>query len=668
MKESLQKNPDKSEPSPDQVGNLEDCQERLRFEILLTNLSARFCAVSPEDVDAEIDRTLRRVCETLGLDLSAVWQRDPSRPETMILTHLYRAIDGPPPPDPMDAIEYHPWAFQQVLTCKTVALSSTEDVPPEAAKDQEVWRKFGIKTCLIIPLVLGDAPPIGAVSFNDLVKERQWTETLISRLQLIAQVFSNAIVRKRKETALRRSEARLKLAADSGGTGLWSLDQNSMRFWITDRARQLFGFEPDDVVTFDGFAKLVHPEDRSLVYETLEKVLKTGEDFNIEYRVLQEDGNVRWMVSRGGLQKPNQGGENPVILGTTIELTERKEAEYKLRQAYDEVKKLRRQLAKENIYLQSQISKKSGQDSLVGESEPVKQMLMLAKHVAPTDTTVLINGETGTGKELLAKIIHELSARHHRALIKVNCAALPGPLIESELFGREKGAFTGAMTRQPGRFEVADGATLMLDEIGELPLELQTKLLRVLEDGTFERLGSVKELSTDVRVIAATNRDLDAMVSSGEFREDLYHRLNVFPISVPPLRDRIEDIPLLVWKLVKDFNVKMGRSIESIPPVTMQKIKDYPWPGNVRELRNVIERAMILSTDRTLNLELPALGGGTESRPSTLKDLECKHILQVLDRVHWRISGKGGAAEILGLVPTTLHSRMKKLGIVRPRS
>jgi transcriptional regulator with GAF, ATPase, and Fis domain len=294
-------------------------------------------------------------------------------------------------------------------------------------------------------------------------------------------------------------------------------------------------------------------------------------------------------------------------------------------------------------------------------------MLAQAKRVAQTDTAVLITGETGTGKELLAQAIHDMSSRRAKSMVIVNCAALPPALIESELFGREKGAYTGAMTRQIGRFEVADGSTLFLDEIGDLPLDLQVKLLRVLQDGRFERLGSNHTLTANVRVIAATNRDLGAMVRDGRFREDLFHRLNVYPIEVPPLRARVSDIPFLVWRFVQEFNKKMGKSIDAIPKQTMERLKQYPWPGNVRELRNQVERGMIVSDGHSLTIDLPGGAPGPASIPVTLEEVERKHIRDVLERVQWRISGKGGAAEILGLLPTTLHSRMKKLGISRPR-
>jgi transcriptional regulator with GAF, ATPase, and Fis domain len=353
-------------------------------------------------------------------------------------------------------------------------------------------------------------------------------------------------------------------------------------------------------------------------------------------------------------------------MGVTVDVTERKLNEERLEQALQEVGQLRNQLEMENIYLREQLGRDDGQDAIVGESKPVLEMIALAQQVAPTDSTVLITGETGTGKELLAQAIHSMSPRKARAMIKVNCAALPAALIEGELFGREKGAYTGAMTRQSGRFEVASGSTIFLDEIGELPLGLQSKLLRVLQDGQFERLGSNKTLTVDVRVVAATNRDLTAMVREGEFREDLFHRLNVFPIEVPPLRERKEDIPLLAWKMVEELNSKMGRAVDRISKSTMERLKHYAWPGNIRELHNKIERAMIVSTGKTLKVHLPEQDPTGTNLPATLEEVERAHVLNILEGTGWRISGPKGAAEILGLLPTTLHARMKKLGLSRP--
>jgi transcriptional regulator with GAF, ATPase, and Fis domain len=295
--------------------------------------------------------------------------------------------------------------------------------------------------------------------------------------------------------------------------------------------------------------------------------------------------------------------------------------------------------------------------------------------VAPTRSTVLLLGETGTGKELLASYIHGASPRRERPMIKLNCAALPASLIEAELFGREKGAYTGALTRQIGRFELAHGSTIFLDEVGELPLELQPKLLRVLQEGEFERVGGTQTIKVDVRVIAATNRLLAEEARAGRFRQDLYYRLNVFPIRLPPLRERAADVPMLVWQFVREFERDLGKPVDRISEENMAALQAYPWPGNVRELRNVVERAMILCRDGVLRVSLPETAEALPDPPATaaastagtLAEHERREIETTLARCGWRIRGAGGAAERLGLKPTTLESRMKKLGIERPR-
>jgi len=331
-----------------------------------------------------------------------------------------------------------------------------------------------------------------------------------------------------------------------------------------------------------------------------------------------------------------------------------------------EIEDLKRRLEQENIYLREEITLQHLHEEIVGQSDPVRKVLMQAEQVAKTDSTVLIQGETGTGKELLAREIHKLSGRKDRPLVTVNCASLPPTLIESELFGREKGAYTGALTRMVGRFEVADGSTLFLDEIGEIPPEVQSKLLRILEEGRFERLGSTKTLQVNVRIIAATNRDLAKDVSEGRFRKDLFYRLNVFPLTIPPLRERSGDIPPLVWAFVRQFENKMGKRIDTISRNRMEALQRYSWPGNVRELRNVIEHAMIVSSGKTLVIDPPRLGSTESPKVRNLEDLERAHILSVLEKAGWRITGSSGAAEILGLKRTTLQSKMKKLGIRRP--
>jgi PAS domain S-box-containing protein len=350
------------------------------------------------------------------------------------------------------------------------------------------------------------------------------------------------------------------------------------------------------------------------------------------------------------------------------DITERKRSEESLRSTLKELEMLKERLQEENFYLQEEIMLEHNFGEIIGQSEVFKKALMQVEQVAITDTTVFINGETGTGKELIARAIHDISSRKNRPLVKVNCAALPSDLIESDLFGHEKGAFTGALTQKIGRFELADGGTIFLDEIGDIPKELQVKLLRVLQEGEFERVGNPNTIKVDVRVIAATNRELEKMVAAGDFREDLFYRLNVFPINLPPLRKRKDDIPMLVKHFIQKYNAKIGRMVQTITKSAMNTLQSYHWPGNVRELENIIERALVISQGTKLELGNWFSRLESEDNPNhilSIQDLERKHILKVLDLTSWRVSGKGGAAEILDLKPTTLEARMKKLGIKR---
>jgi chemotaxis protein methyltransferase CheR len=365
-------------------------------------------------------------------------------------------------------------------------------------------------------------------------------------------------------------------------------------------------------------------------------------------------------------------GGKPVLMGFGIDITERKKAEQQLRDALTEVEALKNQLEADCTYLGEEIKLMHNYENIIGESEMFKYVLFSLEQIAPTDTTVLILGESGTGKELIARALHNSSNRRDRPLIKVDCAGLSANLIESEFFGHEKGAFTGAVEKRIGRFELADGATIFLDEIGELPLAMQQKLLRVLQDGEFERLGSSQVRNTDVRVIAATNRNLKEDVSKGDFRDDLWYRLNVFPLSIPPLRERVEDIPLLVNWTIKRIERRLGRHIKTIPSSVMDEFKAYPWPGNVRELENVIERAVIVTSGNMLQLAAPleapmsTIGNPPDAPIKTLSEMEKDYILQALSKTNWNISGQGGAAELLGLNSSTLRGRMRKHGIRRP--
>ncbi len=381
--------------------------------------------------------------------------------------------------------------------------------------------------------------------------------------------------------------------------------------------------------------------------------MEEGQQVDIEYQIVLPDERERWVHSCGRLQEASAGRPTR-LLGVTVDVTERKGAEEELQRTLAEVQSLKRRLELENEYLQREHRLRHGSGRVVGESPAIMEVLGLVERVAPTDTTVLVEGETGTGKELIAQRIHELSGRSDRPLVTVNCAALPSTLVESELFGREKGAYTGAVSREPGRFEVADGATLLLDEIAELPFELQSKLLRVLEEGQFERVGSSRTLKTDVRVIAATNRDLESEVDAGRFRRDLFFRLAVFPIRVPPLRERRDDVPLLVWSIVHELSKGMNKAVETIRRQDMERLQRYDWPGNVRELRNVVERALILCTGPTLQIAPPHSPSTSKDRVMSLDEAQRRHIVKVLEAAGGRIRGAGGAAELLGMKPTTL--------------
>lgn len=398
-----------------------------------------------------------------------------------------------------------------------------------------------------------------------------------------------------------------------------------------------------------------------------------------EWEKLKQDK----LINKEGLLKaPNQSPfpveisislfeyENKEYSCTVLrDISMRKKMEANREVQWQEIQQLKEKLEGENALLREEIELQYEHDEIVSESEEYKKILHFAEQVAPTETTVLITGETGTGKELIANTIHRLSHRSSSPLIKVNCAALPSSLIESELFGHEKGAFTGATQLKKGRFERADKGTLFLDEIGDLPMSLQAKLLRVLQDGKFERVGGTRSLNVDVRVITATNRNLEKLVNQGKYRKDLYYRLNVYPIHNIPLRNRTEDIPALVRHFVDKYSKKMGKSIEKIPQTSLEKLMQYHFPGNIRELENIIERALVLTRGKTLQLE-PVLQTGMQMQISspkrrfkTLDEIQKEHILKALEQCRWKVSGKGGAAELLQINPKTLWSRMKKLNI-----
>ena len=522
--------------------------KRLEFEQFLADLSAKFVALPPEQVDDEIRNALNAVLEFFGIDRISLLRLLPCRTQWLITHNADTAGDSPYPVETSLPVSLAPWAARKLADDReSFSFATLDDLPAKAAVDKQTMEMWKVRSGLYIPIAALRSSEY-SLGISSAETGRTCPEEYIPRLRLLGELFVNALERSIGERALRESEARL-------------------------------------------------------------------------------------------------------------------------RERLEEIERLKLQLEKENIYLREEIKTGQGFQKIVGSSDALQYVSFRVQQVAPTDATVLILGETGTGKGMVAHAIHELSARKDRPMITVNCAALPANLIESELFGREKGAFTGAHAKQIGRFEVANGGTIFLDEIGEMPLELQAKLLRVLQEGEFERLGSPRTIKADARVIASTARDLKAEIRSNRFREDLFYRLNVFPISMPPLRMRREDIPQLVRHFVDKYARKIGRTIKSIPNAVMKSLQEYAWPGNVRELEHVIERAVITSTGPVLQLADRLEHEAPELKEESIKNLaamEREHILKVLRKTRWKINGEGGAASLLNIHPSTLRFRIKKLGIERP--
>ena len=428
------------------------------------------------------------------------------------------------------------------------------------------------------------------------------------------------------------------------------------------------GLSPREVLGWD-WTTFVHPEDRNQAVEKWRESLATGEPRENEHRIRLANGEYRWFLARNAALRDDKG--NIVKwYGVLVDIENQKRTEARLRQALDEVQKLQDQLRKETIVLREEVDRTSMFEEIVGASPALKGVLARVDKVAPTDSVVFITGETGTGKELVARAIHKRSPQASRAFVSVNCAAIPAPLIASELFGHEKGAFTGAHQRRLGRFELAEGGTIFLDEICELAMETQVTLLRVLQDQEFQRLGGNQNIRANARVITATNCDLKAAIEAGNFRRDLFYRLNVFPIEIPPLRERKEDIPMLVEYFVLRYASKQGKKIRSASKKTLDLFQSYPWPGNIRELQNVIERSIILCDTENLSIDENWLL--RESRPaqpasqplSDMLESQAKEIIEAaLAESGGRVSGPSGAAAKLGMPPSTLESKIKSLKI-----
>ncbi|HEX7230614.1 MAG TPA: sigma 54-interacting transcriptional regulator, partial [Candidatus Binatia bacterium] len=486
---------------------------------------------------------------------------------------------------------------------------------------------------------------------------------------LIVALLLHRARRRRAERELRESKELMELSTGAGELGLWARDLEHNALWTNPRFRSLFGFGPNDLLRSEDIIARIHPDDRPRVIVEVERVQKTEFPFEGEFRVMIPSGEERWVAAKGrAVDENDRDGVSRRRMGIMFDITQRKQAEEKLNAALVEIQSLKEKLEEENIYLKEEISEVKGFDEIVGKSDALKYVLRRVEQVARTDATVLVQGETGVGKELIARAIHEKSSRSDGPLVKVNCATLPEALVESELFGHEKGAFTGADRQRKGRFELADGGTILLDEVGELPAGTQVKLLRVLQEGEFERVGGSNTIKVAVRVIAATNRKLNDEVSARRFRQDLFYRLNVYPITIPPLRQRREDIPLLVSHYAREIGERLSKTINEVPAQVMREFTEYNWPGNIRELQNVIERAVIVSSDGVLRLPEPLVQATSEPvseykttsesmTVSTLNEAEREHILRALEATGWRINGPKGAAAMLKLHPSTLRFR-----------
>ena len=518
---------------------------------------------------------------------------------------------------------------------------------------------LGIESYLGVPLLDGDGRVLGHLAvFDERPMAAEPRRLFIFRI--FAARAAVELERLRVEQQLVESERRYRELYEEAPNAYVAIGGDGRLLSVNHRATQLLGVPASELVGQPVLALFAEtPAGRPRAEEALRAGLAGRETSGRELEMRRRDGGALWVSV---WMRPFRGtdGRIAAVHSIWVDITDRVAAEAE-----------RARLQQQNLYLQEEIKSDHNFEEIVGRSPALLAVLDKVSRVAPTDATVLITGETGTGKELIARAIHSHSRRAAKPLIKLNCAALPAGLVESELFGHEKGAFTGALAQRIGRFELADGGSLFLDEVGDLPLETQAKLLRVLQEREIERVGGGAALPVDVRIIAATNRDLLKAVHDQAFREDLYYRLSVFPIALPPLRDRAEDIPLLVRLLVDKFAARVGKRIDGVSRETMRRLVTYRWPGNVRELENVLERAVILATGPTFDLESdaelstgPATPAADLPAPS-LEAVERRHILTVLRQTRWVIEGPRGAAQILDLHPNTLRSRLKKLGITR---
>jgi formate hydrogenlyase transcriptional activator len=635
--------------------------DRVQFETLLSDISAQLIAVGSEHLAETVKSALETLRHFFQADRCGLLTVSDDLSKANVDFASYgsgvRSISAE-----LDIGVNYPWATRQVvLNREPVAFSCRSDLPAEAAVDLVSFEAMGTKSLLVIPIEVGHRR-LHLIMISSVRQECGWPAEFVPRLRLLGEMLVNTVERCRASDRARRQAVRVEAAVDAAELGFSEWSSGTEPPYLDSRLHELLGIGVDEMA--NGLAlwySRMDPESRPIVAEFRRRLLACEiERAAVEYRYEHPQRGTIFLrhCSRYVEGGPGQGVR---LVSAVEDVTER-------RRALEDVQRLRERLERENTYLRQEAKVRLGPERIIGRGAAIRHTFALADHVASTDSTVLLLGETGSGKERFASYIHECSRRRDRPMVRVNCSAIPATLIESELFGREKGAFTGAFSKQVGRFELAHGSTLFLDEIGELPVEVQVKLLRVIEGHTIERLGNSKPIPVDVRIIAATHRDLAAAVRDGHFREGLYYRLNVFPITVPPLRERPDDIPLLIEAFVDELSATMGKRIEKVDPATVKALVAYAWPGNVRELRNLVERAMIMATEPVLRVFPPKTDLYANSSQTDLASFERAHILQVLNDTGWRIRGEYGAAARLGLKPSTLESRLKKLGLSRPGS
>jgi formate hydrogenlyase transcriptional activator len=647
----------------------DELRSRLRFEAFLADLASRLLEVPAGEIPAEFECAVAGLADVLDVDRCGLAVFSPDR-RALVLEHTF-ARKGVPDLRGADLAPIMPWWTGEIRRGRGISLSLLpDDLPPEAEAERRLVEQSGMVSHTVLPLAV-DEEVLGALGAASFSRPRYWTPEFIERLQLMASVFAHALFRHRAEERIFASEALNEAILAALPNPIYLLDAEGRVVRTGEAVRR--GAAAGSVMPategtdyFEALARAIgDPQAAQSVREGIGAVLDRRRPSFEEAHTLWLDGGAVHSLVHAVPLGERQG---TVVVHTDVTELERTRAE--LEAAMREVDALRARLEAENVRLSDEVRHVHGFETLVGRSAALGRVLTQIEQVAPTDAPVLLVGETGTGKDLVAHAIHARSRRSERPMVAVNCAALPATIIESELFGYERGAFTGAIQRSVGRFEVADKGTLFLDEVGELPLEVQAKLLRVLQSGEFERLGSPRTLRTSVRIIAATNRDLEREMREGRFRADLYYRLSVFPVSLPPLRDRPEDIPLLVWHCITARQARLGRTIERVPERLMRAFTAYSWPGNVRELENVIERAMILSEGTTLAADPVVFSAGRDEAPplggGTLEEVERAYVRSILVECGWKVAGAGNAADRLGLNRSTLQFRMKKLGIERP--